>query len=118
MTISKEMAFYIKEGKMQMQMTKCIRNLTKCFSPIVPLFVFSDVMILSQKSRQKFNWISYSKKQLEYFDEVLFVYHYRSSNKLRSNVKWAARQGMDSINQSSLFDIRVTGLSEAEYCSE
>lgn len=83
MTISKEMAFYIKERKMQMRMTKCIQILTKCFSPIVFYFLSSNVMILSQKSRQKFNWIFYSKKHLEYFDdEILLVSHYHSSTKL------------------------------------
>ena len=46
-------------------------------------FLSSNVMILSQKSRQKFNWIFYSKKHLEYFDdEILLVNHYHSSTKL------------------------------------
>ena len=82
MTISKEMAFYIKERKMQMRMTKCIQNLTNFFLQLF-YFLSSNVMILSQKSRQKFNWIFYSKKHLEYFDdEILLVNHYHSSTKL------------------------------------
>ena len=73
MTISKEMAFYIKENANADVTINAFKSWRNVFSDCS--ISSSDVMILSQKSRQKFNWIFYSKKQLEYFDEVLFVYH-------------------------------------------
>ena len=73
MTISKEMAFYIKENANADVTINAFRSWRNVFSDCS--ISSSDVMILSQKSRQKFNWIFYSKKQLEYFDEVLFIYH-------------------------------------------